>query len=71
MLKAAHLRRSEGIDIQVGYVETHDRPETEELLEGLTLIPPGMIVEYRGVALPEVLTSMQPLQSPANARSCR
>ena len=23
MLKAAHLRRSEGIDVQVGYVETH------------------------------------------------
>ena len=29
-----------------------DRPETEELLEGLTLIPRKM-VEYRGVTLPE------------------
>jgi two-component system sensor histidine kinase KdpD len=52
MLKAAHLRRSEGINIQVGYIETHDRPETEELLEGLILIPRKM-VEYRGVTLPE------------------
>jgi two-component system sensor histidine kinase KdpD len=52
MLMAAHLRRSEGIDVQVGYVETHGRPETEALLEGLTVIPRKMI-DYRGVTLPE------------------
>jgi len=52
MLRAAHLRRSEGIDIQVGYVETHGRPETETLLEGLTLIP-RKTVDYRGVTLTE------------------
>ncbi len=52
MLKAAHLRRSEGIDVQVGYVETHGRPETEVLLEGLALIPQKMM-EYRGITLPE------------------
>jgi len=52
MLKAAHLRRSEGIDVQAGYVETHGRPETEELLKGLTSIPRKMM-EYREVRLPE------------------
>ncbi len=52
MLKAAHLRRSEGIDVQVGYVETHGRPETEVLLEGLPLIP-RKTMEYRGITLPE------------------
>ena len=52
MLKAAHLRRSEGIDVQAGYVETHGRPETEALLEGLTIIPRKQM-EYRGVTLPE------------------
>ena len=52
MLRAAHLRRSEGIDVQAGYVETHGRPETEALLEGLTVIPRRMM-EYRGVTLPE------------------
>ena len=52
MLKAAHLRRSEGIDIKAGYVETHGRPETEALLEGLTIIPRKQM-EYRGVRLPE------------------
>jgi two-component system sensor histidine kinase KdpD len=52
MLLAAHLRRAEGIDVQAGYVETHGRPETEALLEGLTVIPRKMM-EYRGVSLPE------------------
>jgi len=52
MLKAAHLRSTEGIDVRAGYVETHGREETEALLEGLTLIPRKM-TEYRGVILPE------------------
>ena len=52
MLRAAHLRRSEGIDVRAGYVETHGRPETEELLEGLAILPRKMM-EYRGVLLPE------------------
>ncbi len=52
MLKAAHLRQAEGIDVRIGYVETHGRPETEALLEGLTIIPRKMM-EYRGVTLPE------------------
>ncbi|MFA4826120.1 MAG: sensor histidine kinase KdpD [Methanoregula sp.] len=52
MLKAAHLRHTEGVDVKAGYVETHGRPETEALLEGLTLIPRKQM-EYRGVTLPE------------------
>jgi two-component system sensor histidine kinase KdpD len=53
MLKAGHLRRQEGIDIRIGYVETHGRPETDALLEGLAIIPKKM-VEYRGVTLTEL-----------------
>jgi two-component system, OmpR family, sensor histidine kinase KdpD len=52
MLKAAHLRRSEGINVQIGYVETHGRPETEVLLEGLPLIT-RKTMEYRGITLTE------------------
>jgi two-component system sensor histidine kinase KdpD len=52
MLMAAHIRSSERIDVQVGYVETHGRPETEALLEGLPLIPRKMM-EYKGITLPE------------------
>jgi len=39
MLKAAHLRQDEGIDVRIGYVETHGRAETEALTLGLPLIP--------------------------------
>ncbi len=53
MLKAAHLRKNEGIDVQVGYVETHGRPETEALLLGLTVIP-RKEVKYRDITIPEM-----------------
>jgi two-component system sensor histidine kinase KdpD len=53
MLKEAHLRRREGIDVKAGYVETHGRAETEVLLEGLPVIP-RMMVEYRGITIPEM-----------------
>lgn len=52
MLRAAHLRKQEGIDVKIGYIETHGRPETDALLEGLPIIPRKM-VEYRGVTIPE------------------
>lgn len=38
MLQEAHQLLEAGIDVQIGYVETHGRPETEALLEGLPLI---------------------------------
>jgi two-component system sensor histidine kinase KdpD len=53
MLKEAHLRRAEGMDVRVGYVETHGRAETEALLEGLAVIPRKM-VEYRSITIPEM-----------------
>jgi two-component system sensor histidine kinase KdpD len=53
MLQAAHLRKNEGIDVKIGYIETHGRPETEALIEGLTLIPRKM-VSYRNVSIPEM-----------------
>lgn len=39
MLQAAHERKAEGIDVVVGYVETHKRAETEALLAGLEIVP--------------------------------
>ncbi|MBC7875841.1 MAG: sensor histidine kinase KdpD [Anaerolineales bacterium] len=53
MLEAAHQRKTQGIDVIVGYVETHKRAETEELVEGLDVLPRKQ-VEYRGVTLPEM-----------------
>jgi two-component system, OmpR family, sensor histidine kinase KdpD len=53
MLKAAHQASSEGVDIVAGYVETHGRKETVELLGGLELIPRQQL-NYRDVVLEEM-----------------
>ncbi|WP_129126008.1 sensor histidine kinase [Geomonas oryzae] len=53
MLQAAHERLHDGRDVVVGYVESHDRSETDLLLEGLEVVPRAL-VEYLGVALPEL-----------------
>ncbi|MFL5385220.1 MAG: DUF4118 domain-containing protein [Longimicrobiaceae bacterium] len=52
MLEEARLRRRDGVDAVVGYVETHGRKDTEALLEGLEILPRRQ-VDYRGIALPE------------------
>lgn len=52
MLLAARERRAEGLDMVAGYVETHKRAETAQLMEGLEVLPPR-IVEYRGAQLHE------------------
>jgi two-component system sensor histidine kinase KdpD len=52
MLEAAHRELAAGVDVVVGYVEAHNRPETTALIEGLEAIPPRQ-VSYRGVALRE------------------
>lgn len=53
MLEAAQQRRVEGVDVVVGFVETHGRPETEALLEGLEVVPCKQ-AEYRGAVLKEM-----------------
>jgi two-component system, OmpR family, sensor histidine kinase KdpD len=53
MLEAAYQRKEQGIDVVVGYVETHKRIETDELLEGLEILPRKQ-VEYHNVVLPEL-----------------
>jgi two-component system sensor histidine kinase KdpD len=52
MLEAARARKKEGIDVVIGYVETHKRAETEALLEGLEILSPQTIV-YKNVKLRE------------------
>lgn len=39
MLETAQAEKSKGCDIVVGYVETHNRKETAELVKGFELIP--------------------------------
>src|SRR4029450_5783910 len=50
MLEAAHARRAEGVDVVVGWVDTHGGAETEMLLQGLEILP-RRPVAYRGTTL--------------------
>lgn len=53
MLQEAHEMLDNGIDVQIGYVETHGRAGTEALLEGLLVIPRKKIF-YKGKELEEM-----------------
>ena len=52
MLEAAHQAKQNGIDVVVGYVERHIRPDTLALLDGLEQLP-CKEVDYKGVTLKE------------------
>src|SRR5678815_2585248 len=52
MLEAARKLKADGVDVIVGYVELHGRPETEALLAGLEILPPQKL-EHRGIRLTE------------------
>jgi two-component system sensor histidine kinase KdpD len=52
MLQEARRARADGDDVVIGVVETHGRPETEELLAGLAVIA-RRVVDHRGVRLTE------------------
>jgi two-component system sensor histidine kinase KdpD len=53
MLEEAHTLRRNGVDVRIGYVEPHGRPETLELVEGLPVIPRKSVF-YKGKALEEL-----------------
>jgi len=55
MLESAHIDKSNGKDVVVGYVETHNRPDTKELLTGFEIIP-RKVVEYKGTILEDADT---------------
>lgn len=52
MLEAAHQAQKEGMDVVVGYVEPHARPDTLALLDGLESLP-CKEMDYRGIKLKE------------------
>jgi two-component system, OmpR family, sensor histidine kinase KdpD len=53
MLEAAHQRQQQGVEVVVGYVETHGRIETEAFLSGLEAVPHRQ-VEFHGLSLEEL-----------------
>jgi len=52
MLQDAQDRMDEGVDVVIGVVETHGRPETSALLAGLKTLPKRPL-PYRGMSLEE------------------
>ena len=52
MLQEAHALLKNGVDVKIGYIETHGRKETHALLEGLPVIPRRKLF-YKGKELEE------------------
>ncbi len=52
MLQEAQTLLRNGVDVKIGYIETHNRKETHDLLEGLPVIPRRKLF-YKGKELEE------------------
>jgi two-component system sensor histidine kinase KdpD len=53
MLEESHALAKRGVDVVLGFIETHGRAETAALIEGLELVP-RKVIEYRGVQVEEM-----------------
>jgi two-component system sensor histidine kinase KdpD len=53
MIEDAHAFRKEGVDVVIGFIETHGRAETEARIGDLEVVP-RRAVEYRGVVIEEM-----------------
>lgn len=53
MLQEAHTLLKNGIDVKIGFVETHNREETQALMAGLPLVPLRKLF-YKGKELEEM-----------------
>jgi two-component system sensor histidine kinase KdpD len=66
MLEEAHALRKRGVDVVVGFVETHGRADTAALLEGVEVLARKKI-EYRGVSVEEIDLDAVLIRKPAVA----
>jgi two-component system sensor histidine kinase KdpD len=53
MIEDAHAFRRDGLDVVVGFVETHGRAETEAKIGDLEIVP-RRTIDYRGVVLEDM-----------------
>src|ERR1700756_2393641 len=53
MLVEGNRLRRQGVDVVIGYVEPHDRPETTAQIGDLEIVPPK-IAKYHGITLKEM-----------------
>jgi two-component system sensor histidine kinase KdpD len=66
MLEEAHALKERGVDVVIGFIETHGRAETEALVHDLEAIPLRK-VEYRGVIIEEMSLNQILKRNPAVA----
>src|SRR6516165_4050206 len=53
MLIEGNRLRKQGVDVVIGYVEPHDRPETTAQIGELEIVPP-LMAKYHGITLKEM-----------------
>jgi len=53
MLTEAHAMRPRGLDVVIGFIEPHSRPETAALIGDLEVVPRSRVA-YRGITLEEM-----------------
>src|ERR1700685_4656852 len=53
MLSEGHRREGRGTDVVVAFAETHGRPQTAALIDGLEVVPRKRL-EYRGASFEEM-----------------
>jgi len=53
MLEEAHALRARGVDIVLGFIEPHGRPDTVALVQGLEAVP-RRVIEHRGVTVDDM-----------------
>ena len=53
MLVEGNRLRRQGVDVVIGYVEPHDRPETTAQIGELEIVPP-LVAKYHGINLKEM-----------------
>lgn len=55
MLESAHIEIAKGKNVIIGYIETHKRTDTDELLNGLEIIP-RKVIDYKSTKQEDVDT---------------
>jgi len=48
MLQEAHTLLRNGVNVKIGFIETHNRKETQDLVEGLPVVPRKKVF-YKGI----------------------
>ena len=66
MLEEAHALKKRGVDVVIGFIETHGRADTAALVQELEAVPLRQ-VEYRGVVIEEMSINQVLKRNPAVA----